>query len=104
MGYITRRQRSIITDIEYKLGVFYETPLAGPTLASKFISKHIEALREHNNRTGFEPPPTGKQMRYIEAIEKECNVSFNGTLLREASEFIRKHRPDFQLTKTDIYA
>jgi hypothetical protein len=103
MGIMTKKQKSLIMDMEFKLGAIYKTPLAGPTLASRFIARHIEALREYNTVTNFQVPPTGKQDRYIRVIEQELDVCFTGTTLKEACEFIGIHVGDFKLTKTQIY-
>ena len=100
---MTKKQKSVIMAIEFKLGITYETPSAGPTLASRFIAKHIEKLREYNSRINFEVPPTGKQLRYIKVIEDELNVDFKGSKLKEACEFIRIHHGNYQLNKRQIY-
>jgi hypothetical protein len=103
---MTKRQKSIIMDIEFKLGIVYETPEAGLAsfaTASRFIAKHIDELRKYNRSINFDPPPTGKQDRYINVIEKELHVKFMGTTITEASEFIAMNYKNYQLVKRGVY-
>jgi len=96
---ITKKQKQIIIAIEVKLGIIYKTPNEGRTVASRFIAKHIEALREYNRANNLDAPPTGKQDRCIKAIEKEFDVVFEGRTLFEANDFIK----EFQLIRHGIY-
>jgi hypothetical protein len=103
MGFMTNKQKSVIIDIELKLGIVYETPKAGPDAAGKFIGKHIETLRQYNMKTDFKAPPTGKQLRYIKDIEKQLNVSFPGKTLKEACKFIQLYHIEYKLYVKNIY-
>jgi hypothetical protein len=87
---MTKRQRSVVLDIEGKLGIPYEGN-DGNTHASRFIAKHIESLREFNKTMGNVILATGKQMRYINHIEKELDVKYEGNTFNQAWEFISKY-------------
>ena len=90
MGHMTKRQRAIIEDIKSKLGIKYEG-IEGPTLADRFIKKHIASLRQYNTEHDIPPHPNHKQAIMIKAIEKDKRVKFTGTTAKEASEFIEKY-------------
>jgi hypothetical protein len=87
---MTKRQRAIIEDIKSKLGIKYEG-IEGPTLADRFIKKHIASLRQYNTEHDIPPHPNHKQAIMIKAIEKDKRVKFTGTTAKEASEFIEKY-------------
>lgn len=99
MGTMTKRQRAVIEDIELKLGIKYED-YVGPTLADRFIKKHIVKLREYNKKMNIPIYPSKKQADIIKAIEKDGSVKFNGKSRQEASEFIEKymHLAEFKRT------
>lgn len=88
---MTKRQRAVIEDIENKLGIKYEG-IEGPTLADRFIKKHIVKLREYNKEHNIPAHPSHKQAVIIRAIEKDGRVKFAGTTAKEASDFIEKYQ------------
>ena len=92
-------------DIQLKLGVTFK-PMRGShggrREAATFIARYMPALKEYNENNHIEPPPTGKQVRYIRAIEDELDVCFRGETLVEASEFIGFHAEAFKISKKEI--
>ena len=98
---MTKKQRSVVLDIEGKLGIPYEGN-DGSTHASRFIAKHIESLREFNKTMGNAILATGKQMRYIKYIEEELDVKYEGKTFDDAWEFISKYGALSKLRKGGI--
>ena len=50
------------------------------------------------NEEKTERPVTENQLRYIKKIEELLNLSFYGSTLDEASDFIDEHRDRYQAT------
>jgi len=50
------------------------------------------------NEESTKRPVTEAQLRYIKKIEELLDVSFNGSTLDEASEFIDEYRDRYQAT------
>ena len=87
---ITKMQKSVIEDIESKLGIYFSG--SNRTHASKFIHKNIKALRKFGKKAGRIPTPTGRQLRYIKKVEKQDGLKFEGWTFEDASEFIGEHK------------
>lgn len=100
MGYMTKRQRVVVEDIEKKLGIEYEGNNS-PTHADRFIKKYIGMLRDYNKKAGIPPHPTQDQARLIRAIEKDGRVKFTGKTFKDAIEFIDEyiHYAEFKSPK-----
>lgn len=102
MGVMTKRQRGIIEDIESKLGYIFDGN-DSPTGAHRFIEKHIDELRVFNKKSNYIYKPSGRQLRYIKLIEKELDITFDGSTLKDAWEWLQENIPLFKLQRKGIY-
>ncbi len=101
MGVMTKRQRGVVNAIESKLGYPFDRN-DSPTGGDRFIKQHIEELRTFNKKSNYIYKPSGRQLRYIKLIEKELDITFDGSTLKDAWEWLQENIPLFKLQKKGI--
>jgi hypothetical protein len=68
------------------------------TFIQKYRPIHIKYLQEHN----LPSPPTGKQRRFIKAIEKYLGKKFEGETFHDARCFLEEWAPRFYEYRRDM--
>jgi hypothetical protein len=87
MALMTKSQEKYIKDIEKNLNVKYSGSPSRKD-ASIFIKKYVDKNRKIRLGNNDIILPTGKQLRFIRAIEKNLGIKFRGKTFEEASLFI----------------
>jgi hypothetical protein len=99
MALWTKLQRKYVKDIEDNLGITFN---GRPTRvdADKFIKENSQANYEAKISKGKKQfPPTGKQLRYIEDIEKSLDIKFRGRTIKSAAKFIKQYKDEYETVK-----
>jgi hypothetical protein len=98
------KQDELVRDIEQKLGK--KCYSNHPVEKSKFIDKNYRELQKYNKEHGIDTSEfdaTESQLKYIRTIESTLGITFEGTTVGEARDFISRHKKEFDQSRPSKY-
>lgn len=98
----TRYQKEYVEDIERHLKVVYRNPETKKD-AHTFIELYKDDNAAYMDANNLQRPPTGKQRRYIKAIEQVLDIKFKGKTAKDASDFISEWHLEFKFEVKDCF-
>jgi hypothetical protein len=99
MPAMTKLQRKYIEDIEKNLDVVFDYPNTRKG-ADLFIKKYKDENTRYKLENKKQFPPSGKQKRLIEDIEKSLDIKFKGRTVKTAAKFIKDNIIEFKAVQT----